>query len=95
MIPNDAPCGVAMATVLVSVSFLSESNFTFFHRGPIQAVCLTVCSKYKGMYGKYHMVKSLLVNSKFELKINVNLTQKLSSVVSAPLIGEFRLFEGF
>ena len=33
------------------------------HVAPIQSVCLTICSRYKEMYGKYRMVKSLLVNS--------------------------------
>ena len=34
-------------------------------QGAHTSVCLTVCSKYKEMYGKYRIGKSLLVNSIF------------------------------
>ena len=66
-------------------------------QGPIQAV--TVCSKYKEMYGR--ILKSLnIVNlnrgiSKLKLKINVNLPQLLCIVVFVALNGEFGRFGGF
>ena len=54
-----------------------STNGQQYHRIPIQAVCFTVCSKYKEMYGKYRTVKLLLVNITFSVKNKRKLTSEV------------------
>ena len=61
--------------------------------------CVSLCSKYKEMYGR--ILKSVnVVNlyrgmSKLKLKINVNVPPLLCMVVSVTLNGVFEQFAGF
>ena len=75
-----------------------STNGQQYHREPIQAVYLTVCSKYKEMYGKYRTVKLLFSCSLtlyFQFKTYVNLPQKLSCVVSALQLANSGFLKGF
>ena len=75
---------VNFAQVVKKVSCLVQTQ------GPIQAACLSVCSKYEKNVWKYrlNMVNLYRVMSMLKPKINVNLPQLLCIVVSAAQNGD-------